>query len=137
VRGALLKLITASKQLPDAGSPAGYVQITATGTNYTFPVEAYAVVQTSCSYDGSGADQSLSVRAAIKETTETSATVADTPALPIQTVAANRSVQSFNTDWFPLTAGLAYNFGVSFDSPTPANGTNADVCWVVVMVYSQ
>lgn len=103
--------------------------------SYIPPVDARAFVQTRCSFDGDSAGQILEHRAAIR--TNSRVVVGDQYYLRTRTPAVNISVQDVNSDYFDLTAGVSYDFGVNFANPTPKGGSNGDFCSAVVMIFSR
>ncbi len=120
--------------------------------SYKPSVNARAFVQTRCSFDGDSAGQILEHRAAIRSNKSNSEVVVGGQYyLRTMTPAANISVQDVNSDYFNLTAGVPYDFGVYFfegnaqfsAKPTPKNGAsrsdgnNEDFCSAVVMIFTR
>lgn len=127
------------------GTSTGYVGFADIIVDYIPPVDAQAFVQTRCSFDGDSAGQTLQHRVAYS--TSAGIFVGDQFYLGSTTPAANISVQDVNSDYFDLTAGVKYNFGVYFEegdqattpptfpTPTPKGGTYKDFCSAVVMIF--
>ncbi|MBI3610171.1 MAG: hypothetical protein HY204_05660 [Nitrospirae bacterium] len=133
VAGTLLDQFVANIAAPNATS--GYVSIS---SNYIPPVNARAFIWARCSYDGSAAGQNVYFRVAFRSPTGTGAiTIGNSFYLDVHTAAANTSVMAVNFDFFNLTAGQSYDFGVNFISPSPTGGIQTDYCTNMVMIYRQ
>lgn len=114
-------------------------------SSYTPTVNARAFVQTRCSFDGDSAGQILEHRVAVR--TGNNILLGAQYYLGSVTPGPHISVQDVNSDYFDLTAGVAYDFGVYFDegdttttpqrspTPTPKGGTYKDFCSAVVMIF--
>ena len=63
--------------------------------------------------------------------------VGDSFYLNAQTPAADISVMAVNNDFFDLTGGVSYDFGVNFYYATPTGGINSDYCSMVVQIVAR
>ena len=149
-RGTLLDQLRGNYEVPETTTGTGYTGYIQIAPNkvlqsYTPPADAQAFVQTRCSFDGDSAGQILEHRVAVR--TGNSVLVGSQFYLRSMTPAANISVQDVNSDYFDLTAGVTYDFGVYFYEgdntkipvkppiPTPNGGSNDDFCSAVVMIF--
>lgn len=141
--GALLNQRRGNYTVPEveAGGPdiTGYIPVAPRSnaqelTTYTPTVDARAFVQTRCSFDGNSAGQILEHRAAIRSNDST-VIIGGQYYQRTMTPAAHMSVQDVNSDYFDLTAGVPYDFGVNFANPAPKGGSNEDYCSVIVMIF--
>jgi hypothetical protein len=106
-------------------------------SNYTPPVNARAFSWVRCSYDGSAAGQVIYMRAAIRTPTGGTSQTGNSYYLYTHTAAPNASVMNVNFDFFDLTAGQSYDFGVDFFLTTPTGGVNTDYCTATVMIMQR
>lgn len=110
-----------------------------TSTYYVPPINAKAHVFARCTLDADAGGGFYYFRPAIRSPAGTGTVTVGARSFYIQTnfPAANVSVFQSNNDFFDLTAGESYDFGVNFAGTTPTTGTNTDDCTVTVMVFSR
>jgi hypothetical protein len=114
--------------LGNTGAPAatGYFNLV---TNYVPPVNARALTFMRCSMAGSAAGQALIFRSAIRNPTGGTVTIGNAFYLTVST-AGTESVFNENNDFFDLTAGQSYDFGMNFVAIPGGSG----VCSALVVV---
>jgi hypothetical protein len=127
--GRLIAELRGSQIPPNPWTP-GYIEIV---SNYAATRNATAFVFARCSYDGNGAAGDLGMRAAYQ--VGTNVTVGAAFGLPANTAGVEEINSVF--DYFDLSAGTTYGFGVYF-SVTPDNGTDPDdYCSLLVQIFSR
>jgi hypothetical protein len=110
--------------------PAGY---TGLYSGYAATENATAFVFARCSYDGNGAAGDQGMRAAYR--VGTNVTVGTAYGLPANT--AGIEVVNSVFDYFDLSAGTTYGFGVYFNV-APDNATDPDdYCSAVIQIFSR
>ncbi len=130
-RGVLITQLPANVYI-NSGTPSGYYLFI---TNYVPPVNATAFTFNRCAISATAAGQQLWMRSAIRTPTGTGGAwrVGDAFYL-LTTSAGTESLFNENNDYFPLTAGQSYDFGVNF-STTPPAGTG--YCSAVVQIFTR
>jgi hypothetical protein len=103
-------------------------------TNYVPPVNVRAFTFNRCSWGSTGAGQVLSFRSAIRTPTGTGAVSIGTAFYLFPSSAGTETIFNENNDWFDLTAGQGYDFGMSFGYTTPG-GTGT--CSTVVQFFTR
>jgi len=115
-----------------AGTPPGYFNFI---TNYVPPVDATAFTFNRCGISATAAGEQLWFRSAIRTPTGTSGTVLIGNAFYLlASSAATESLFNENNDYFQLTAGQSYDFGVNFQITPPAG---AGYCSEVVQIFAR
>jgi hypothetical protein len=110
-----------------------WVGYTGLYAGYAATQNATAFVFARCSFDASGAAGVMGMRAAYQVGT----TVTQGDAFPLATNTAGIEVENSVFDYFDLSAGTTYGFGVYF-AQMPDNGTDPDdYCSMVVQIFSR
>jgi hypothetical protein len=112
-------------------STSGYLNMI---SNYVPPVNATAFTFNRCSWGATLAGQELSFRSAIRSPTGTGTVTTGNAFFLFPTSAGSETIYNENNDFFSLTAGQSYDFGMNFIT-TPA-ALNGGTCSTVVMVFS-
>ena len=80
------------------------------------PVNARAFTFNRCAVAATAAGQSLAFRSAIRNPTGTGTVTIGNAFYIFVTTAGTETVFNANNDWFDLTAGQSYDFGINFAS---------------------
>jgi hypothetical protein len=103
-------------------------------TNYVPPVNATAFTFNRCSLQTKGAGQTLTFRSAIRTPTGSGGTERIGNAFFLFPSSANtEAIFGENNDFFTLTAGQSYDFGMHLD----ATAGGQLVCSTVVQIFSR
>ncbi len=100
------------------GTPTGYLNLV---TNYVPPVNARALTFMRCAVAGTAAGQTLAFRSAIRNPTGGTVSIGGAFYLFV-TTAGTETVFNENNDFFDLTAGQSYDFGVNFNGVPAGSG---------------
>lgn len=114
-----------------SGALSGYLNMV---TNYVPPVNATAFVQNRCSFGTTGAGQELSFRSAERTPTGTGTVGVGNAFYLFPTSAATETIFNENNDFFTLTAGDSYDFGINF---SPASPPGLGTCSTIVQIFSR
>ncbi len=118
-----------------ANGVTGYVNIR---SNYIPATNQRAVVLARCTFDAAGAGSMLAFRAAIRSPTGTGTMTSGTAyEQAAETSVANIWVVSTVQDFFDLTAGVGYDFGVNFVGASPSGGIGNDFCTLTIQYFSR
>jgi hypothetical protein len=102
--------------------------------NYVPPVNARAFTFMRCAIAGTAAGQELSFRSAIRNPTGGTVTIGNAFYL-LPTTAGTEIVFNENNDFFDLTAGQSYDFGINFNAATPVGGSG--ICSAIVQIFTR
>jgi hypothetical protein len=119
-----------------SGAPnatTGYINIR---SNYTPAVNSRIFLWGRCTYDGNAAGQEFWFRIARRSPTGTgTVVVGDSFYIPAETPGVNISAQGVNYDFFNLSAGQSYDFGVDMAIHQATGGTGGDYCTLTAQVF--
>jgi hypothetical protein len=111
------------------GPVSGYLNMI---SNYIPPVNVRAFTMNRCSWSASAAGQELSFRSAIRNPSGGALIIGNAFYL-FPTSAGTETIYNENNDWFDLTAGQSYDFGMNIISSPGGIGT----CSTVVQLFSR
>jgi hypothetical protein len=114
IGGHILTVLLGNSVAP---STTGYFNLI---TNYVPPVNARALTFMRCAVAGTAAGQDLSFRSAIRNPTGTGTVTVGNAFYLHPTTAGTETIFNENNDFFDLTAGQSYDFGINLFVTPPA-----------------
>ena len=112
--------------------PAGYIDMI---TNYVPPVNARAFTFNRCSWGTTAAGQVLQFRSAIRNPTATGTVTIGNAFYLFPSSAGTETIFDENNDFFDLTAGQSYDFGINFNAATAVGGNGT--CSALVQIFTR